>query len=98
MPKKKLSNAVVKIDDNYRFSIDERNYILESKQVNEKNKNIYWKIEGYYSNIELALKRIVHLEVINKINLNDECSLKDYFNAWKEQLHKFEEILKQFTC
>ncbi|AGK99033.1 hypothetical protein [Clostridium pasteurianum] len=59
----------MKINENYKIeAIDERNVcIMERKvpkaELGKEPKKPYWKTEGYYPNIEFALKSLVTKEI-----------------------------------
>lgn len=61
---------IININNEFRIRNDERQWIIE--KLDEK---LYWYEIGYYTSLELAVKKLISLKAMEK---NVYCSLNEY--------------------
>lgn len=86
----------IRIDEDYKITSDEYQYILQEKKVKKNSKDkenigeTYWVSRGYHGSIESALKGYKKV----KIHHSDIKNIEQLLNKIEEIDKKIESVLK----
>ena len=90
--------TTVQINDDFRFAIDELQYVLEqrvtsidSKTKQEKKK---WKLVGYYSTLVPMFKRVVLLATKADSQKHEVLTMKEYLAYFKKNDEEMKTAIK----
>ena len=78
---------ILRIDPDYRISIDARNFALQRKRKSAKGKAERWRTVGYFKDFQGVLQRASQ----EKISSLGKCTLHEFSHA----LHAQTRVMKQ---